>query len=492
MPRPPSAAMASRPPLTVGNLEAEFVDFLGRPDADAAGGLHGAHRRSPSMTFADQHGMPLQEDVGHAASNQKSRARGRSGSRRRRKNRSKSREPKGKGKGDAAANAAGGHASLVRTPSRGSSVCSSGRTPSVDNRGRPFDLQCVVVNFNNVGTTYGKRMLQGNDLPGSSPGFHWEGVRLCVKHLTQRLQMRVIGVIFVNWLGLDGPLDSLLEVAGVPSDIAALCDTIEEAPRICGSHQKSADDEMTIKMAQRRNCRMLDNDNYRDWARHHPDREIRAWLKHSRRCVQMNYYFDSSLGCFETLDGMRAQDPGEWSGSDRASSSEIRPLNRTEENASAASVAATVGKGALAGHLGRGGQGKGAPKGGANAQACNAGSGKGNSAARKASRRRGRSKSNSGMVRGDPDRKVHVSNLDWNTNWQELREHMSQAGPVEFVRVATEDGSDRGKSLGWGCVLFTAREGAEAAVTTINGIQLRGRPIAVRRWVVERIDMHVA
>merc|ERR1719316_2608798 len=112
-------------------------------------------------------------------------------------------------------------------------------------------------------------MLQARHLEGNSPWFHWEGVRLCVKHLTARLQMRVIGVIFQNWVGLDGALDALREVVGVPADIASLCDNIEETPRICGSHQRSADDEMTIKMAQRRNCRMLDNDNYRDWARHH-------------------------------------------------------------------------------------------------------------------------------------------------------------------------------------------------------------------------------
>ena len=64
-----------------------------------------------------------------------------------------------------------------------------------------------------------------------------------------------------------------------------------------------------IKMAYRRNCQMLDNDNYRDWARKHPDPEIRKWLKSSQRVLQMNFYFDSELGCFETLDGNPSNAP---------------------------------------------------------------------------------------------------------------------------------------------------------------------------------------
>ena len=32
--------------------------------------------------------------------------------------------------------------------------------PAADCLGRPFDLGCVVVNFLNVGTTYGKKVLK--------------------------------------------------------------------------------------------------------------------------------------------------------------------------------------------------------------------------------------------------------------------------------------------------------------------------------------------
>ena len=44
---------------------------------------------------------------------------------------------------------------------------------------------------------------------------------------------------------------------GVPDDIAKMCETIELTPRITGPHHRSADDEMTIQCAYRRNCRFL-------------------------------------------------------------------------------------------------------------------------------------------------------------------------------------------------------------------------------------------
>lgn len=285
--------------------------------------------------------------------------------------------------------------------------------------------------------------------------------------------MRVIGVIFQNWHGLDGSLNDLREVTGVPADIASMCDAIEEAPRICGSHQRSADDEMTIKMAQRRNCRMLDNDNYRDWARHHPDGEIRAWLKHSRRCVQMNYYFDSSIGCFETLDGMRPQSAGHVS-QVRSSSLDSTVIDeRGQGNAGAAAVTATLGKGAPA-VSDQHGKGTG-------------------SRGRHASRRR-RGKSNSSRARqgsrscdarGHSCCKVHVGNVPLGLQWQELKEHMSQAGPVDYVSMATA----HSRSRGWACVLFAATESAEAATATLHGSELRGRALTVSKWVERSISM---
>jgi hypothetical protein len=154
------------------------------------------------------------------------------------------------------------------------------------------------VNFVNVGMKFGEKF--PNSERSGKTAFGWEGVRRCVKHLANDRKYRVIGVIFENFkVGVGEPM------VGVPADIRQMCESIEETPRSNGSHQKSADDEMTIKCAYRRNCHFLDNDNYRDWLRalHNPTQ--RAWLECNQDKLHMKYYFDT-LGYFETLDGNSA------------------------------------------------------------------------------------------------------------------------------------------------------------------------------------------
>ena len=168
----------------------------------------------------------------------------------------------------------------------------------VDNEGRPFDLERVVVNFANVGATYGSRVLK-KDKQRNSYLFDYEGVRRCVRHLTQKRKLRVIGVIFENFHGDENGR----EVFQVPPDISAMCESIELTPRLLGQRHKSADDEMTIKCAYRRNCRFLDNDNYQDWRNYLADEAVRTWLLHCQEFLQMKFYFDSGLGDFDILEG---------------------------------------------------------------------------------------------------------------------------------------------------------------------------------------------
>ncbi|CAE7470504.1 unnamed protein product [Symbiodinium natans] len=167
----------------------------------------------------------------------------------------------------------------------------------VDNEGRPFDLERVVVNFANVGATYGVRVLKRDKQ--TSYLFDYEGVRRCVRHLTQKCKLRVIGVIFENFNGDENGR----QVYQVPADISAMCESIELTPRLLGQRHKSADDEMTIKCAYRRNCRFLDNDNYQDWRNYLADEAVRTWLLHCQEFLQMKFYFDSGLGDFDILEG---------------------------------------------------------------------------------------------------------------------------------------------------------------------------------------------
>jgi len=178
-------------------------------------------------------------------------------------------------------------------------VQSEQSTPDCDNEGRPFSMDHVVVNFANVGSTYGERVLKRKKERGERL-FDFEGVRRCIKHLTQNLGIAVIGVIHENFWWKD---ESGNEGCGVPDDVAAMCETVELTPRITGQQHRSADDEMTIKCAYRRNCRFLDNDNYQDWLKALRDEKVRSWLNHCQDILQMRYYFDTGLGTFDTLDG---------------------------------------------------------------------------------------------------------------------------------------------------------------------------------------------
>lgn len=167
-----------------------------------------------------------------------------------------------------------------------------------DNEGRKFDLTCVVVNFANVGCTYGETVLKRKQ--SGVPLFNYEGVRSCLKYLTEKLGYRVVGVVYENFRAIDV---NGHEVWQVPADVVAMCEAVELAPRVSGEHQRSADDEVTIKEAYERNCRILDNDNYKDWKERMLDVNVRQWLIHCQDILQMRFYFSSGTGQFKTLDG---------------------------------------------------------------------------------------------------------------------------------------------------------------------------------------------
>ena len=80
-----------------------------------------------------------------------------------------------------------------------------------------------------------------------------------------------------------------------------------QPPRRCvvGDRHKSADDEMTIKVAYKRNCRFLDNDNYRDWLESMQTSKHGIWLQHCQEILHMVYFWDSQTGDFEIFDGLK-------------------------------------------------------------------------------------------------------------------------------------------------------------------------------------------
>lgn len=73
--------------------------------------------------------------------------------------------------------------------------------------------------------------------------------------------------------------------------------------------------------------------------------------------------------------------------------------------------------------------------------------------------------------------RVYVGNLSWEVAWQDLKDHMRDAGEVVHAEVMT--GAD-GRSKGCGIVEFATAEEAKEACDTLSDTELKGRMIFVR------------
>lgn len=73
--------------------------------------------------------------------------------------------------------------------------------------------------------------------------------------------------------------------------------------------------------------------------------------------------------------------------------------------------------------------------------------------------------------------RVYVGNLSWDVAWQDLKDHMRDAGDVVFAEVMTES---EGRSKGCGIVEYATPEEAKEAINTMNDTELNGRMIFVR------------
>eukprot|EP00930_Biecheleria_cincta_P075843 TRINITY_DN63048_c0_g1_i1.p2 TRINITY_DN63048_c0_g1~~TRINITY_DN63048_c0_g1_i1.p2 ORF type:complete len:323 (+),score=64.82 TRINITY_DN63048_c0_g1_i1:44-1012(+) len=98
--------------------------------------------------------------------------------------------------------------------------------------------------------------------------------------------------------------------------------------------------------------------------------------------------------------------------------------------------------------------------------------------ARERSRSRQRSSWNSNGRSGG-GRRVFVGNLAFSVSWQDLKDHMREAGDVTFCEVLKESGTKFGSK---GCAIVeysTARE-AKRAIRRMTDTELKGRVIFVR------------
>jgi len=73
--------------------------------------------------------------------------------------------------------------------------------------------------------------------------------------------------------------------------------------------------------------------------------------------------------------------------------------------------------------------------------------------------------------------RVYIGNLSWEVAWQDLKDHMRDAGNVINAEVMTQDD---GRSKGCGIVEYATPEEAKVACETMSDTELKGRMIFVR------------
>ncbi|HXD90665.1 MAG TPA: RNA-binding protein [Candidatus Binataceae bacterium] len=74
-------------------------------------------------------------------------------------------------------------------------------------------------------------------------------------------------------------------------------------------------------------------------------------------------------------------------------------------------------------------------------------------------------------------RRLYVGNLAWTVTDQDLEDAFTEAGKVENAQVIMDRATNR--SRGFGFVEMATDEAADAAITKLNGREIKGRGIRV-------------
>ena len=74
-------------------------------------------------------------------------------------------------------------------------------------------------------------------------------------------------------------------------------------------------------------------------------------------------------------------------------------------------------------------------------------------------------------------KKIYVGNLSWNCTDADLRELFAPFGSVESAAVITD--RETGRSRGFGFVEIDSADGADRAISELDGKDFDGRPLRV-------------
>lgn len=85
--------------------------------------------------------------------------------------------------------------------------------------------------------------------------------------------------------------------------------------------------------------------------------------------------------------------------------------------------------------------------------------------------------SDSDSVGDDSGLSLFVSNLSYDTTWQDLKDHCRAAGKVESANILT---GREGRSIGCGVVVYQDKRGASRALRELQDTELDGRDIRLR------------
>lgn len=75
------------------------------------------------------------------------------------------------------------------------------------------------------------------------------------------------------------------------------------------------------------------------------------------------------------------------------------------------------------------------------------------------------------------EKKLYVGNLSYNVTDDQLKAHFEQAGTVESANVIVDRQTNRSK--GFGFVEMASEDEAKAAIDTLDGKEMDGRPLRV-------------